>query len=350
MTNLIIKMGTLKNFINMKLFGNNTFITIIFGIYYLLSPTICNATHGLDEVGIDSNVEEIEKTPVTPPRNDQPSHSVFRTPPEIRHQILSPDIKQKLPKQYFDIMDFQLGDLLYGLESSRKEIRSLLEDRPNIKLTTVDNYNKVFINLHDNILEPEFDLETLLQQNQEGFSDTELKLIKDYAQFLNKEYKLEKNLLELQENDLFFDNFKRKSCKSAIIFAKLRKFRIHFVLDSIDYDRFFKSGRSFTESELLFLYRLYLINKNNISHVIFYEKGEKVLPPWEQGHGSLEYWMDHYRPKLEKIRKIESSLIRNLIELDGKMPTSQEGGVKRKSTEVPEVTEVPSKKEKTIED
>lgn len=312
-------MTNLDTVLDLKILVNNKFVIITLGLYYLLFSAICNATQDLEQNSIDTNSEEIFTAPLTPPRDYNSPASLPRTPDAVQNQIVSPDMmRYDLPKKYFNIMNFQHGDLIYGLEGARRDTREYLLRKTGLKIITADHYNNFFLGLNDSILSPEFNLERLFQGSKLSFSPQEEDLIKNYAQFLRNSG-LEENLLTSLKEFPDFPNFKRKSCKLAISFAKSKGSRIHFILDSIVMVNVVPKSEEFkemyTSSELRFLYRQYLRSESNISHVIFYHKGEQVLPPWKQ-QGGPEYWRDNYHPEFMK------KLARQGI------------GVKRKSSEV----------------
>lgn len=330
-------MKKLENFLDLKFLVINRCFIIILGLYYLLSTPICNATNDLDQQTTDTNLEETVNAPMTPPRNDNSLECPPSTPDGVQNQIVTPKMMQDdFPKNYLNLMNFKQGDLIYGLEGSRQRIRELIRTHYKLEIITADHYNNFFIGLNGNILNPEFNLELLFHESGSSFSDEERDLIKNYAEFL-KGYGLEEKILNSDKNSEFA-LFKRKSCKLTIIFAKLKGYRIHFILDSLKMRRVVPKCQEFkddyTGAELRFLYRQYLKNESNISHVTFYRKGERVPPPWEWD-GTPEFWRENYVPNfIEKLKRAKPIPFSSLLDMETEESASHGVGIKRKNSDV----------------
>lgn len=304
---------------------------------------------------VTTESNEICQTPVGSPRSESKTSSFLGTPESLQSKVLTPEIiKKDLPKIYLEIMKFQKGDLLYGLEGSRIEIRKLLESELKTKLITADKYNDLFIGSHTNILRKESDPEVVLQQFKSNYSEEEIRRATSYAQFL-REHGLSETLLDLNMGFFEFESFKKKSCKKAILFTKAEGHKIHFILDLINMHEVLPGSRvnsrykeSYTASELRFLYRLYLIHPSYVDHVIFYHKGEIVRPPWESDPGPV-FYRNYYHPSLKNVKKLKSFFSSmSVMNVEDTPTSSQMTGAKRPISDSSDLDE-PSKKKSSSE-
>ncbi|WP_374699524.1 RHS repeat-associated core domain-containing protein [Wolbachia endosymbiont (group A) of Limnophora tigrina] len=179
------------------------------------------------------------------------------------------------------VNDFKKGDLIYGLDSPRKNyVDSAKKKYPGEKII-INKYN-----------------DPVLGKYSPTSSSIPLKDkdLVEYEEFLKSEEKFNEKVLknEDKENEYkkgsAFDTIKRmerqiaRACKAGIVFKTSRGKKVHFVLDEIDINRVLDKKiyhyKNITSGELRSIYRQR--NKEWIEkNVVFWKGGKKVNPPWE---------------------------------------------------------------------
>lgn len=253
-------------------------------------PLQCYATEDLDESS--ALLSSIEQNPETPPHTTNSEDDMFNTPQGEEHKInRTEDRMKEVAEVYVKIMDFQQGDLLYGLDGSRQYIREILKKR-NLGAVTIDAYNKVFLSLDFSKIKNWEDLDEELESHvfdpNSGLVEDNYYWAREYAKVLFKG-----GVFKWIDDQYFPEHrkFKKISCKHALIFSKKSGSKIHFILDQLDpgpvvlkgqdpfSDKNFKE--SYTASELRYLYRMWMNDSHSIEHVYFYKEGKKLEdPPW----------------------------------------------------------------------
>lgn len=259
--------------------------------------TVCSIIYPLSGHATETNTE----TPVlgesigegcsTPPREVKVDENMFKTPEGPEHKINhTEEQKRALAASYVEIMGFQQGDLLYGLEDSRRFIRDMLQNRYGA--VTIDAYNNIYLSINKDKTKGWNDLDKEIESHVVG----------EGSNLLEENHYWARNFAKFLFNDGIFDRivdevaaenrkFKKISCKYALIFSKLSGFKIHFVLDQLDlFPVVYKGGdeftneeflKAYTASELRYLYRMWMNDNDSIDHVYFYRAGKRLeSPPW----------------------------------------------------------------------
>lgn len=284
----------------------------------MVNPSTGRAMENNSEI-LPALVDNFRESQGTPPHRITPDKGPLNTPEGKEHETNHTDqAKKELAETYVKIMNFQHGDLLYGLEESRQFIREILEKQ--FGAVTIDSYNNVFLSINKaetrNWENLDIELESHLLEKNSKLIEENHRWIKDYAKFLFND-----GIFGHIEDSVVAENkkFKKVSCKYAVIFSKLWGSKIHFVLDQIDpspvilkgvddFDYFSgeRYSNSYTASELRYLYRMWLNNHDSIDHVFFYHSGKRIeSPPWVS---RPEFWM-RYKPKSHQRIETEQSLI-----------------------------------------
>lgn len=262
---------------------------------------ICSITYPVTGRATETNadipvlmVDDLEEGRSTPLRK-QSDEDLFVTPEgqEFKSNHTE-DSKRELADSYVAIMNFQQGDLLYGLKDSRRFIREKLQTIYHFGAVTIDSYNKTFLSINKDKTKNWKDLDEALESVLLE-PDSGLDLVEDnhpwarnYAKFLFND-----GIFDRIDDHVVAENrkFKKISCKYALIFSKLVGCKIHFVLDQLEfYPVVFKKVddfgeekfvESYTASELRYLYRMWMNNRKGIDHVYFYRSGKRLeSPPW----------------------------------------------------------------------
>ncbi len=204
------------------------------------------------------------------------------------------------------VENFAAGDLLYGLEDSRKKYISDIETKlkgdifgSNHFLCTADRYNNKFLCQFE---EKSFEeIQELLESNKIfseekpsvnktihtrprpnlpniDIDDAEKKEILKYTKDIVGQIKSGYLNTPRQEKELF-----KRFCKDAISYTIQKGHKIHFLLDGLNMAQVTEveggdpNRESYTSSELRYIYRNWGEFKG---HIIFYLNGKTTNPPW----------------------------------------------------------------------
>lgn len=223
------------------------------------------------------------------------------------------------------IENFAVGDLLYGLEDSRKKYISYIQDklgeRSNL-LCTADRYNNKFLCKFE-----EKDSEEIQELLKDGkifseakpsasqasqnrprpnlsntdIDDAKKKEILKYAKDIVEQIKPRYFNTPRHEKELF-----KRFCKDAINYTIKQGHKIHFLLDGVNIDQVTAAEggdpnrESYTSSELRYIYRNW---EKFEGHIIFYLNGKVTQSPWTKE--DTQSW-GSYTPKSRSGKKPDS--------------------------------------------
>jgi hypothetical protein len=254
-------------------------------------------------------------------QTDQAEDHIATTPVKAKatKENLDGYYLSNIADSYVDLMDFQEGDLLYGLEAARAHTRRLLQESLDaIQVVTVDPFNNLLPDPND------FDRpQEIILATPQSLSPRDSQRFSIYFDFL-RERKILEPLSDIG-NDLNAAPLARKACKLAILHTREIQRRIHFILDFLDMDAVIhktdlsralvverptkkikpqptseskrvpklEKDKFFTASELRFLYRMWLKDPSSIEHVLFYKNGYRVEPPWVDNRQQWRQYKPH---------------------------------------------------------
>jgi hypothetical protein len=166
-----------------------------------------------------------------------------------------------------------MGDKLYGLKARRADYVAALIGKSYTGAFTVDELNNKFLTrgMTGN------EIEAIREPNNEE----QKSLSARDTQHLN-ELKIRWKVDDKDESQLPMDEHdaQARSCKIG-----LEKFRVHFVLDGIDFTRAVNIGdekekNGYTNKELRCAFRIIEEKRKEGVVILFYAQGKKVDPPW----------------------------------------------------------------------
>lgn len=211
-------------------------------------------------------------------------------------------------------MNFQEGDLLYGLQREAREkyltliIKNLQKGQD--VLCTADRYHsKIF--LGDDMTQE--NIEMKLQKLESEKEETNNQKIVHYGRGILSELKD-----KYKEKEFSDTQWLKRFCKSAIDYTVKNGHKVHFLLKDLDQNQVvsrqkkFTQASSYTSCELRYIFR----NWDKIKHsVIFYENDEITSAPWEAGIYK-DLWAQYKIAKdkgepVEEIEQVEQVKTRN---------------------------------------
>jgi hypothetical protein len=176
-------------------------------------------------------------------------------------------------------LDYNDGDLLYGLQTSREAtLSSLKRDYSEGKAFTVDVFNNLILEhfrapgegLNTNTSSIQDRLTDLVQRGKLHKSDSAR--FERYLLFLGREMSVEMQKMKS-------DDFIREACILAIFFTAHERRKIHFVLDGFDVSHVVNDNQrhfgSYTSHELRAIVGRYREDPSILNSIDFYEAGER---------------------------------------------------------------------------
>jgi hypothetical protein len=172
-------------------------------------------------------------------------------------------------------LNFNDGDLLYGIEDDRGYYRKALQKkfrRPEVYADDLNRQNNVGSKTKDT-------------------SDSASSWAKEYGDELANSDFAPDNRREPDQRSGKPNKVIRGACKQAIVHTVNRGRTIHFLLDRLDVEGIITKCRTgFTASELRYVFRNYNGTPGQ-EQIRFYMFGNEVPPPW---HGRAQEMVNHY--------------------------------------------------------
>jgi len=224
-------------------------------------------------------------------------------------------------------INFEKGDLLYGLQDVRTGVKPILASKVDDAVVIIDSVNN---NL----------LESLRKNDTSTYTKSSDEFIQSYGSYLSDHEKYSPSNPQPGKGD-HSEYLRRRACKAAIEFAILKRGKkIHFCLDGVNSFEPMDMGRvifkshdlkpdhGFTASELRFIYR----NWDRLKHAVkFYRHYEEVPAPWVESPNfwsQYQEWLEEKEKHTEKYKAMNSEERWNayqefMMPLKAKQETSQ---------------------------